>query len=122
MVIVWSIVCCRPMTSKATSAPRCPVNSITALTASRRLASTTAVAPNLRRQLQLGRVDVHRDDLAGARDDRALDDVEPHPAAADHRHAVARGDVGGVQRRPDSGEHAAADERGDASSRGRRGS
>ena len=46
MVIVWSIVCWRPMTSNATSAPRCSVSSMTFDTGSPWDAFTVVVAPN----------------------------------------------------------------------------
>ncbi len=62
--------------------------------------------------LLLGRIGVHGHDGEGAREPRALDDVQPDPARADDDHAVPPVHPGPVQDRADPGEHPAPDERG----------
>src|SRR5438094_1416336 len=55
------------------------------------------------------RVGVHADDHVGAGHARALDDVQPDAAQAEHHDVRARLDLGGVDHRADAGGHAAAD-------------
>src|SRR6202167_3513902 len=57
----------------------------------------------------LGIVEVDADDLVGAHHPRALDDIEPNAAEAEHDHIRTRRDLGGVDHRADTGGHAAAD-------------
>src|SRR5438046_1284359 len=59
---------------------------------------------------ELLRHHVHRDDLARADELGGLDRVEPHAAAAPHRHARAGRDLGPVEHGPRAREHAAGDE------------
>ena len=66
----------------------------------------------LARPFQLPVVDVHRDDLAGAREQRAEHGAVAHAAAADHRDRVAAADLPGVQRGAQAGHHAAAEQPG----------
>jgi hypothetical protein len=65
--------------------------------------------PNLRPHSSRSRVDVDADDLAGARQPRALDDVEADAAEPEHDDIVAHLHLGGVDHRADAGRHAAAD-------------
>src|SRR5882762_4366214 len=55
------------------------------------------------------RIGVHADDHVGARDARALHDVQPDAAQAEYHDVRARLDLGGVDHRADAGGHAAAD-------------
>jgi len=59
---------------------------------------------------RLERVDA--DDLPGAADARSLNDRQTDAAAAEHRHRLPRLEPRGAQRRPDAGQHPAADQRG----------
>ena len=93
IVIVCSIVGARPMTSKATSAPRWPVSSITWATASPSLAFTVSVAPNFLAISSLSVDHVDGDDPLGAGVLGALDHVEADAAAADDGDGVALADV-----------------------------
>ena len=121
MLIVCSIVGPRPITSKATSAPRPfgvrpdDVGDRVALVGLHEVGGAELLG-----HLELRLEHVDGDDLLGAGDLGALDHVEADAAAADDRDRVALADVGGVEGGTDAGEHAAADERGDSGGRRRR--
>src|SRR6266481_8567591 len=53
--------------------------------------------------LVLGIVDVDADDLVGTHHLRALDDIEPDAAEAEHHHIGARRDLGSIDHRADAG-------------------
>src|SRR5262249_54945156 len=59
--------------------------------------------------LLLAVIDIDADDLARADHPRALDDVEPDAAEAEHDNVGAGGDLGRVDHRANAGGHAAAD-------------
>ena len=71
---------------------------------------TQSVAPNWRRQLELVRVDVDRDDALGLGHDGALDHATADAAEAEDRHGGAGFDLGGVEHRADAGGDAAAEQ------------
>src|SRR5262247_1306116 len=60
---------------------------------------------------------VDRDDLAGADQPRGLDRVEPDAAAAEHRHAGPRRNLGAIEHRAGTRQHAAAHEARDVERR-----
>ena len=66
----------------------------------------------LLRHFQPLRVDVNGDDLPYARDTEPLDNVQPHPAGAEHGRGVFRPAVDDVDDRTHAGHHAAADNAG----------
>ena len=112
MLMVCSMVGPRPITSKATSAPRPPreadhVGDRVALVGLHEVGGAELLG-----HLELRLEHVDGDDLLGAGDLGALDHVEADAAAADHGDRVALADAGGVERGADAGEHAAADEGG----------
>ena len=63
----------------------------------------------LARQRLARGIDVDADDHVGAGDARALDDIEPDAAQAEHHDIGARLDLRGEDHRADAGRHAAAD-------------
>ena len=65
--------------------------------------------PNFSAMARLRRIEVDADDLVGADHARALDDVEPDAAEAEHRDVGAGPHLGGVDHGADAGGHAAAD-------------
>ena len=95
-----------------TSAPLPPVTDLMYATGSVVFELTVWVAPNSFAHCELAVVDVDGDDRlragqAGAGDGRVAD-----AAAAEHGDRVAAADVAGVDRRPDAGHHAAAEQAG----------
>ena len=103
-----------PTVSNTKSAPRPAVSARTAPGTS---AAASGAPPDrvgraeLPRDLQRPGPQIDRDDPLAAGNRRALHDVEPDAAGADHRDARSRRHLAGVGHRADAGDHRAADRR-----------
>src|SRR5262249_41955094 len=101
-----------PAASITASAPRPAVSCLAAAATSSRFACTPRGATQALRWCGLRLGDVEGEDLRGGGGARALHRREADRAAADDHNGIGVADMGDIERRADTGHHAAADQAG----------